>query len=107
MSTWFSLELGDGVEALAPTGKIQEAFMPAFIAAGQPEDMAIFSSSRWARTAEGRSTKLITAYFSPSASSLAKAFGAVACAKPSSEGMGLLAGPQKTLNSFFPDRKRE
>ena len=107
MSTWFSLEIGDGVEALSPTRKIQDAFLVSFAAAGQPKDMAVFSASRWARTAEGRSTKLVTAYFSPSAALLAKLFGAVACSKPSSEGISLLVGPQETLNDFFPDRKRK
>lgn len=106
MSTWFSLEFGDRIEAFGPTEKIQEEFMVSFVAAGQPKDMAVFSSSRWAATVEGRSAKLITVYFSPSASSLAKAFGAVACTKPSSAGIGLLVGLQDALDGFFPDRTR-
>ncbi|WP_043110146.1 hypothetical protein [Polycyclovorans algicola] len=104
MSTWFSLEMGDGVEAFGPTGKIQEAFMPVYIAAGQPQDMAVFSSSRWGETPDGRSTKLHTVYFSPAAALLAKSFGAIPCAKPSPIGIGLLVGPQEALFSFFPDR---
>jgi hypothetical protein len=40
---WYSLVLGDGVDANAPTQRLQELFPAYFIESGQPEDMGIFS----------------------------------------------------------------
>ena len=100
MSIWFSKELGNGVDAFTPSGKIQEAFTPLFIAAGSPEDFAVFSRY-------DLNTNLVTVYFSPAAALLAKAFGAIPCERPSSRRMSLLVGPQQALFSFFPDRSSE
>lgn len=75
MNQWYSKELGDGVEAYAPSHKIQEAFFPLFSAAGNPIDMAVFSRYDLERN-------IVTAYFSPSAAALAKSFGAQPCEKP-------------------------
>ena len=44
MSTWYSVDLGDGVEAYNPTEQIQKVFTPIFAASGCQEDMAVFSS---------------------------------------------------------------
>lgn len=96
MNQWYSKELGDGVEAYAPSHKIQEAFFPLFSAAGNPIDMAVFSRYDLERN-------IVTAYFSPSAAALAKSFGAQPCEKPKRENrLGLLVGDQRCLQLFYP-----
>lgn len=98
MKDWFSLNLGDGIQAFEPSRLIMDAYANAYIAAGSPVDMAVFSKRN-----QGEKRALITAYFTPSASSLAKAFGAQPCEKPTSEDMALLVGTQAAWD-FFPDR---
>jgi hypothetical protein len=97
MDTWHSKTLGDGKAAFAPSRRIQEMFLPMFAACGQPSDMAVFT--RYGVDA-------VTAYFSPRASKLATLFGATACDKPSSDGIGLLVGDARCWAIFFPERKR-
>ncbi|MGH6753638.1 MAG: hypothetical protein ACREDP_15870, partial [Bradyrhizobium sp.] len=94
---WFSLELGDGVEAFAPTRKMQDAFMAAFKTQGVGE-MALFS--RYDTRAN-----VVTAYFSPAAKLLAESFGAKPCEKPSITGLGLLAGDARCWEWFFPGER--
>jgi len=43
MSTWYSVSLGNGIEAYTPSLKIQEFFLPIFANANMPYDMAVFS----------------------------------------------------------------
>jgi hypothetical protein len=74
---------------------IIQAFPVAFLAAGKPEDMAVF-----ARHIPGEHT--YTVYFSPTASELAKLCPtAVRCEKPDSDGLGLLAGEQTCWPLLF------
>jgi len=96
MSQWYSKDLGDGVQAFTPTTQIQEAFIPAFAAAGQPIDMAVFS--RYDLEAN-----FVTVYFSPTTASLAKNFNATPCKKPSFERLGLLVGDQRSVGVLFPE----
>lgn len=96
MSEWYSKELGDGVQAFAPTMQILEAFLPASVTAGQPIYMAIFSRY-------DLETNIITVYFSPAAASLAKIFNATPCKKPSFERLGLLVGDQQSVGVLFPE----
>ena len=96
MSSWHSLELGDGVDAFAPSGKIQDAFMVMCGVTRQPVDFAVFSRYDLRRN-------VVTVYFSPCAELLAKAFMATACERPTNDGgFGLLAGDQRAWNSLFP-----
>lgn len=96
MGQWHSKELGDGTQALAPSQQIMEAFIPTFQALGQPFDMAVFSRNDLERN-------VVTAYFSPAASALAKAFGATVCDKPNRDGLGLLVGDQRSIQLLFPN----
>lgn len=99
MMTWYSKELGDGIEAAAPRFQIQEAFAPIFAAAGCPIDMAAFSRYDLEKN-------IVTVYFSPGASVLAKAFGAAPCEKPKKvEGFGLLVGDARATEFFYPAAK--
>jgi hypothetical protein len=96
MNQWYSKILGDGVEANEPTHLIQEAFIPLFSAAGQPINMAVFSRYDLEKN-------IVTVYFSPGASVLAKMFSAQLCEKPIKEnGLGLIVGDQRCLQLFYP-----
>lgn len=107
MSTWYRKDIGDGLEALGPSSKVQDAFDAFFVAAGMPESMGVFASAQWDETGVGgRSRKVHTLYFPPEAERLATAFDATACDKPHAEGIGLLVGDQRALSIHFPDRRR-
>ena len=95
MNTWFSLDLGDGVAAYAPTRQIQDSFMSMFMTAGGPVAMALFSRYDLNRN-------VVTVYFSPVASQVATLFAAKPCEKPHREDLGLLAGDQRCWNLFYP-----
>lgn len=96
MTQWYSKELGDGIDALTPSNKIQEAFIPLFASAGQPLDMAVFSRYDHERN-------MVTVYFAPGASALAAMFGATPCEKPRKEGrLSLLVGNYGCVDLLFP-----
>ena len=100
METWYSKQLGTGVEAYAPTRAIQDAWESASIAlyvvGDRKWDMAIFSR-------HDLRADIVTAYFSPSAASIAQAFGATPCAKPlQDERLCLMAGDQRAIDIHFP-----
>ena len=95
MSIWYSKDSGDGIDAHAPTTRIQEAFTAMCIVSRQPLDFPVFSRYDLRRN-------IVTVYFSPSAYALAIAFGAVASQKPiNDEGFGLIAGDQRAWNLLF------
>ena len=98
MSTWYSINLGDGIAAYEPSSKIQEAFTPFFIAAGCPHDMAVFSRY-------DLKENIVTAYFSPSAYEIARLFNATPCEKPSRHRLGLLIGDVRVWDIFHPSTK--
>jgi hypothetical protein len=96
MTQWFSKELGNGVEANAPSTQIQQAFVPLFAVHGHPIDMAVFSRHDLEKN-------IVTAYFSPGAEDLAKVFNAKKCEKPKKEGnLSLLVGDQRCIELFYP-----
>lgn len=95
MNTWYSVNLGDGVEAFVPTGKIQESFMAAYIAnGGTTNNMGAFSRY-------DLETNIVTVYFTPAANLIAKMFQAVPCDKPSIKNLGLLVGDASMWDTFF------
>lgn len=97
MTTWHSRAMGDGVEAFEPSMQLHETFI-AFARArgGVPAHAAVFS--RYDLQAN-----IVTWYFSPEATTLAKAFGAAPCEKPiSAEGFGLLSGDARAWEAHFP-----
>lgn len=96
MQQWKSVDFGNKRDALAPSLKVQSAFVAAFEAAGQPLDMVVLSSYDATRD-------VVTAYFSPRASELADMFGGTPCEKPArTSGLGLLAGDQRGLQLLYP-----
>jgi len=99
MNSWYSVSLGDGMMAVTPSAEIEEAFLRSFTAAGEPPDMAVFTRS----DSEGRLHCEVIAYFSPAAADVAKAFEAEPCEKPTRDGLGLLAGDQRSWSILFPE----
>ena len=98
MSTWYAVELGDGIQAYEPSHRIQELFTPIFVAAGCPFDMAVFSRYDFDKN-------IVTAYFSPSAHEVAKLFKATPCEKPSRyspDRLALLIGDVRCWDIFYP-----
>ena len=74
MNTWYSVSLGDGIMAPAPSAEIEAMFLQAFNAASQPPTMAVFTRPE----SEGRLHCEVIAYFSPGAKEIALAFGVTA-----------------------------
>ncbi len=99
MESWYSISLGDGMIAPTPSAEIEEAFLPAFTAAGKPTEMAVFTRPE----SEGRLHCEVMAYFSPATGEIAKAFDARPCAKPARSGLGLLAGDPGCWSVLFPE----
>lgn len=99
MNSWYSINLGDGMMAPTPTAEIEEAFLQAFAAAGQPADMAVFTRPE----SEGRLHCEVIAYFSPGAREVAMAFDAEPCEKPARAGLGLMAGDDRAWRVLFPE----
>ncbi len=98
MNTWYSLSLGDGMTAGSPSAEIEEAFTQAFVEAGAPDEMAIFTRPE----SEGRLYCEVIAYFSPAAKKLAMEFDAEPCDKPERLGLALLAGKSEAWSALFP-----
>ena len=99
METWYFVSLGDGMTSGMPSAEIEEAFAPAFTAAGQPPGMAVFTRAE----SEGRLHCEVIAYFSPAAREVAKAFDAEPCEPPARAGLGLLAGDTASWSMLFPE----
>jgi hypothetical protein len=102
MSDWYSVSLGDGMMASMPTAQIEAAFLPHYMAAGSPPEMAVFTRPE----SEGRLHCEVVAYFSPAAREVAIAFDAEPCAKPARAGLGLLAGDERAWIALFPEAQR-
>jgi hypothetical protein len=80
-----------------PSAEIEDAFLQAFTAAGNPSEMAVFTRPE----SEGRLHCEVIAYFSPAAQAVAKAFDAEPCEKPARAGLGLLAGREECWSVLF------
>jgi hypothetical protein len=95
-TTWYSKDMGDGVESYAPSQRLFDAFT-AFAAAGNiPRGIGVFSNYDLRRN-------VVTWYFSPETEALAKAFGASPCPKPTPvRGFGLLVGSAFSWEVHFP-----
>jgi len=99
MESWYSLEITDGETAKTTMQRIMDAFMPKYIGAGRPLDMAIFSS-------HDAESKTWTVYFSPKAMSLAMRFGASRFESEFvDQDLALLVGDARSMDILFPDVK--
>lgn len=97
MKSWYRISLGDGMIAPMPSAEIEEAFRQAFVDAGSPPDMAVFTRPE----SEGRLHCEVIAYFSPAAQKVAREFDAEPCEKPARVGLGLLAGSEQCWSVLF------
>ena len=100
MASWYSKELGDGVEAFVPTTKIQDAFLSLAQTQARsghyPYDAAVFSRY-------DLETNVVTVYFTPSAQLLATEFGATPCEQPEpTAGFALIVGDARAWEAHFP-----
>ena len=96
MTTWYSKEVGDGLEAFQPSSKLHEAFFAMAKAGNVPANIGVFS--RYDLRAN-----VVTWYFSPEAEVLASMFGAISCEEPvPSRGFGLLVGDARSWEAHFP-----
>jgi len=102
MGDWYSKVLGDGMVAHLPSAQIEEAFRKLFTASGNPADMAVFTRY----DSEGHLHCEVTAYFSPAAAEVARIFAAEPCARPATDGLGLLAGDQRCWAALFPEDQK-
>ena len=95
MSNWYRKDVGDGVEAFAPTGKLFDAFT-ALAMTGVTPNISVFSRYDLEQN-------VVSWWFSPEAHILAQAFGAEPCEKPKpSSGFGLLVGDANAWEGHFP-----
>ncbi len=98
-NTWHSLSLGDGMTADEPSEEIRAAFLEVYKSTEVVKDSAIFTRNE----SEGRLHCEVIAYFSPSASALAKVFDAGPCQRPERSGLNLLIGNEQSWASLFPE----
>lgn len=83
-SEWFSLSLGDGLCALP----LLDDLLADFAARPAVDGQALLLL----RDTDGRLQCELTAYFTPAAASLARAWGARPCLRPSPDNLERLAG---------------
>lgn len=102
MSTWFKLDLGDALLASEPLHHIEQRFVSEFNSAGRPVDMAVFIRHQ----SSGSVHCSVRLYFSPASATLAQALGAIACERPSSDDLGLLAGIEQAWSRLFAERRQ-
>ncbi|MDH5326169.1 MAG: hypothetical protein OEZ68_16290 [Gammaproteobacteria bacterium] len=96
MPTWYSVDLGDGIDAFAPSKKIKQEFYSLFERSGKPNNMAVFSRY-------DLKSNCFTVYFSPLTAELAVEFSATPCDKPEfSNNLSLLAGHNRSISELFP-----
>lgn len=96
MTTWYSTEIGNGMQAFDPSRKIQDAFLALAMRGQLPYDFAVFSEHDLRRN-------VVTVYFSPSAKVLADMFEGKPCNPPQrSRHFGLLVGDARAWDLLFP-----
>ncbi len=102
MNVWFSKNLGDGMLAHEPLGRLEELLLSVYAQAGNPRGMAAFVRHE----SEGRLHCEVKVYFSPASGVVAEEVEAEPCGRPSPEGLSLLAGSEESWSALFPERGR-
>lgn len=98
MSNWFTRNLGDAMLAGEALDAIKARFLSEYAESDCTEELAVFVRHE----SEGRLHCEAKVYFSPASVVVAKAVGATPCKKPSSDGLGLVAGSELAWSRFFP-----
>ncbi len=100
MNGWYSKNLGDGMMACVPLGRIEDALTLVIEKADCPGDMAVFTRN----SSEGSLHCEVFVYFPPALASIAKELGAKPCPRPTSGGLSLLVGSEKSWQVLFSER---
>ncbi len=95
---WYTCNLGDAMLAAELLEEIRSSFLSGSNRSGVAGDRAIFVRHE----SEGRLHCEVKVYFSPAAVAVAETFAATACAKPSVQDLGLLAGSDTAWEALFP-----
>lgn len=98
MHNWFEKNLGDAMLADESMEHVKTLFLAEYAQAHHPADMAVF----FRHESEGRLHCEAKIYFSPASAAVAEAVGAVPCAMPASDGLGLLAGSAESWTTCDP-----
>ena len=98
MCTWFTSNLGDAMLAGESLDHIKKLFLSIYEDVGCSDEIAVFIRHE----SEGRLHCEVKIYFSPAAVDVAKAVGAIACKKPGSGSLSLLAGSNESWPVLFP-----
>ena len=98
MSVWFTINLGDAMLAGESLDHIKTLFLSEYEKAKNANEMAVFIRHE----SEGRLHCEVKIFFSPASVIVAEAVDAIPCKKPSSDGLDLLAGSEKSWSVFFP-----
>jgi len=85
--------------AFVPLGRIEDAVSVIFEKASSPSDMAIFTRN----SSAGGLHCEVYVYFSPALAAMAKELGATPCPRPTSGGLSLLVGSEKSWQVLFSD----
>jgi hypothetical protein len=102
MSAWFTKSLGDAMLAGEALAELETLYLSSYGKSVPPNDTAIFIRHE----SEGHLHCEVKAYFSPAAVAVANKVDADPCAKPSRDGLSLLAGPEGCWQSLFPELDR-
>jgi hypothetical protein len=87
-ASWYALDLGDGVAALAPLERLRRD-----VDEGPRTDGRGRPAVLWTRRDDGGGLHCrVTAFFSPGAAAVARAAGATPCRRPPRAGLELEAG---------------
>lgn len=100
MNTWFMSNLGDAMLADESLDRIKALFLSECDKANSRQKMAVF----YRHESEGRLHCEVKVYFSPATVNVAEAVDAIPCNKPSSDGLGLLAGSEESWSVLFPEK---
>ena len=98
MCTWFTSNLGDAMLAGESVDHIKTLFLSIYGDVSYSNEMAVFMRHE----SEGCLHCEVKIHFSPAAVDVAKAVGAIACKKPGSASLSLLAGSDDSWPVLFP-----
>ena len=90
--------LGDAMLADDQQDRIKQLLLLAYEQAGRPKEMAAFIRHE----SEGRLHCEVKIYFSPMSADVAREVDAQPCAKPSTDGLSIFAGPDDSWHVLFP-----
>jgi len=96
MSQWYSLNVGDRIEALNNISPIKDVFWHTYQLKKCPDNMGIFSKY-------DEELNIVSVLFPPTAEQAASMVGAKKCATPNKEDISMIAGSQPCLDILYPN----